>query len=53
MEEQLRAHTKAAIFEQQFSQAFERILNDKRTNHSNQHYADKVKREKYTIRDGY
>jgi hypothetical protein len=30
MEDQLRAHTKAAIFEEQFANAFDRILNDKR-----------------------
>ena len=53
MEEQLRAQTKAAIFEKQFAQAFERVLNDKRSGASDQHYADKVNRDKYTTTDGY
>lgn len=30
MEEQLKANTKAAIFEQQFASAFDRILSEKR-----------------------
>lgn len=52
MEEQLKAHTKAAIFEQQFAQAFDRILNDKRKG-VNQHLADKVNRNEYTMSQGY
>eukprot|EP00347_Sterkiella_histriomuscorum_P012897 403366798 len=52
MEEQLKAHTKAAIFESQFAQAFEKILSEKRSG-QNQTYADKVKRNDYTMTDGY
>jgi hypothetical protein len=52
MEDQLKAHAKAAIFEKQFAEAFERVLNDKRQG-VNQLYADQVDRDAYTVLDGY
>ena len=52
MEEQLKATTKAAIFEKQFAEAFDRVLLEKRSG-APKPYSEKVNRDDYTVRDGY
>lgn len=52
MEEQLKAQAKAAIFERQFAEAFEKQLQKKRMGEQ-QMLADKVDRTDYTVTDGY
>ena len=52
MEEQLKAQAKAAIFERQFAEQFEKHLNKKRLGQEDL-LADKVNRNDYTYLDGY
>ncbi len=52
MEEQLKQTTKAAIFEQQFATAFDKILSEKRMG-VNQLYAEKKDWTKYRINPSY
>lgn len=52
MEEQLKSQAKAAIFERQFAEQFEKQLNKKRSGQQDL-LADKVNRDHYTYLDGY